>query len=191
MTTILPRRAAPLARLRPAALAAVLTAWLSIPACAQTAQPVITPAAPTSAVPNPGAPRDTGLVRIRRASQEPEPADIAADAVASTSSGNASAAFRVERRMEMRSTAYCLRGMMRTGVRVRDGMAAADPNVLPLGSVVRVSHPDGRLIGVFVVMDTGGAVRGNKLDLWFSDCGEAEDWGTRRVVAEVIDIGRS
>lgn len=191
MTTIVPRRAAPLARLRPAALAAVLIAWLSIPACAQTAPPAVLPAASPSAVPNPNAPRDTGLVRTRRARQEPEPPGIAADAVASASAVSASAAFRVERRMEMRSTAYCLRGMMRTGVRVRDGMAAADPDVLPLGSVVRVSHPDGRLIGVFVVMDTGGSVRGNKLDLWFSDCGEAEDWGTRRVVAEVIDIGRS
>ncbi|HEX6041217.1 3D domain-containing protein [Longimicrobium sp.] len=100
-------------------------------------------------------------------------------------------AFPVERRMEMRSTAYCLRGNMRTGVRVRDGMAAGDPSVLPLGSVVRVSHPDGRVIGIFVIMDTGGAVRGNKIDLWFSDCGEASDWGTRRVIAEVLDIGRA
>lgn len=99
-------------------------------------------------------------------------------------------AFPVSRRLEMRSTAYCLRGNMRTGVRVRDGMAAGDPSVLPLGSVVRVSHPDGRLIGIFVIMDTGGAVRGNKIDLWFDSCREALDWGIRRVVAEVLDIGR-
>lgn len=100
-------------------------------------------------------------------------------------------AFPVERRMEMRSTAYCLRGNMRTGVRVRDGMAAGDPSVLPLGSVVRVSHPDGRVIGIFVIMDTGGAVRGNKIDLWFDSCREASDWGIRRVIAEVLDIGRA
>ena len=99
-------------------------------------------------------------------------------------------AFPVTRRIEMRSTAYCLRGTMRTGVRVRDGMAAGDPSVLPLGSVVRVSHPDGRLIGIFVIMDTGGAIRGNKIDLWFDSCREASDWGIRRVVAEVLDIGR-
>jgi 3D (Asp-Asp-Asp) domain-containing protein len=100
-------------------------------------------------------------------------------------------AIDVERRVEMRSTAYCLRGTTRTGVRVRDGIAAGDPNVLPLGSVVRVSHPDGRLIGVFVIMDTGGAVRGNKIDLWFSSCAEAEDWGIRPVITEVLDIGRA
>ena len=97
----------------------------------------------------------------------------------------------VRGRMEMSSTAYCLKGLMRTGVRTRDGMAAADPRVLPLGSVVRVSHPDGRPIGVFVVMDTGGAVRGNKIDIYMDSCREASDWGRRPVVAEVVSIGRS
>ena len=101
------------------------------------------------------------------------------------------AAIPVTRTLEMRSTAYCLRGTTRTGVRVRDGIAAGDPAVLPLGSVVRVSHPDGRLVGVFVIMDTGGAVRGNKIDLWFDSCGEARAWGIRNVVAEVLELGRA
>ncbi len=100
-------------------------------------------------------------------------------------------AVEVRDRMEMSSTAYCLKGLMRTGVRTRDGMAAADPRVLPLGSVVRVSHPDGRAIGVFVVMDTGGAVRGNKIDIYMDSCREASAWGRRAVVAEVLSIGRS
>lgn len=99
-------------------------------------------------------------------------------------------AFEVRERMEMSSTAYCLKGLMRTGVRTRDGMAAADPRVLPLGSVVRVSHPDGRPIGIFVVMDTGGAVRGNKIDIYMDSCREASAWGRRAVVAEVLSIGR-
>lgn len=119
------------------------------------------------------------------AAPEAEPAPVPLPEVA-----DSRGAFPVQRRLEMRSTAYCLRGNMRTGVRVRDGMAAGDPSVLPLGSVVRVSHPDGRLIGIFVIMDTGGAVRGNKIDLWFDSCREASDWGIRRVVAEVLDIGR-
>jgi 3D (Asp-Asp-Asp) domain-containing protein len=125
----------------------------------------------------PPAPDGTG------ASENAEPAAVSTTA--------ASRAFPVQRTLQMRSTAYCLRGNMRTGVRVRDGMAAGDPSVLPLGSVVRVSHPDGRLIGIFVIMDTGGAVRGNKIDLWFDNCREALDWGIRSVVAEVLDIGRA
>jgi 3D (Asp-Asp-Asp) domain-containing protein len=119
------------------------------------------------------------------------PAALDSGLVAASTTVDSRGAFPVQRRLEMRSTAYCLRGNMRTGVRVRDGMAAGDPNVLPLGSVVRVSHPDGRLIGIFVIMDTGGAVRGNKIDLWFDSCREASDWGIRSVVAEVLDIGRA
>ena len=120
------------------------------------------------------------------AAPEGDPVPVALPAAAESR-----AAFPVSRTLQMRSTAYCLRGNMRTGVRVRDGMAAGDPSVLPLGSVVRVSHPDGRLIGIFVIMDTGGAIRGNKIDLWFDSCREAIDWGIRSVIAEVLDIGRA
>lgn len=103
----------------------------------------------------------------------------------------ASAGVEVRDRIEMSSTAYCLKGLMRTGVRTRDGMAAGDPRVLPLGSVVRVSHPDGRPVGIFVVMDTGGAIRGNKIDIYMDSCREARQWGRRAVVTEVLSIGRS
>lgn len=101
----------------------------------------------------------------------------------------AAAAFPVSQRLEMSSTMYCLKGHMRTGVRTRDGMAAGDPRVLPLGSVVRVSHPDGRPIGIFTIMDTGGAIRGNKIDLYVDSCREAIRWGRAPVVAEVLNIG--
>jgi 3D (Asp-Asp-Asp) domain-containing protein len=143
--------------------------------------------------PAPQPPRDTIALRPAAAPAEdglvppeteaPRPVPLPAEM-------EGAAAVPVSRRVQMRSTAYCLRGTMRTGVRVRDGMAAGDPSVLPLGSVIRVSHTDGRPIGVFVIMDTGGAVRGNKIDLWFDSCREASDWGTRPVVVEVLDIGR-
>lgn len=101
----------------------------------------------------------------------------------------AAAAFPVSQRIEMSSTMYCLKGHMRTGVRTRDGMAAGDPRVLPLGSVVRVSRPSGEPIGIFVIMDTGGAINGNKIDLYVDSCAEAERWGRHPVVTEVLDIG--
>jgi len=99
-------------------------------------------------------------------------------------------AFRIAARHEMTSTMYCLKGRTRTGIRTRDGVAAADPEFLPLGSVVRLSHRDGRPLGVFVVMDTGGAVKGRKIDIYVDDCREAARWGVKRVTAEVLDLGR-
>lgn len=130
--------------------------------------------------------------RVAREAAEREEADRErAEREAAEREASSSRTFPVARSMEMRSTAYCLKGNMRTGVRTRDGMAAADPSVIPLGSVVRVSHTDGRVIGIFVIMDTGGAVRGNKLDIYMDSCREASDWGIKRVVAEVLDIGRA
>ena len=143
--------------------------------------PVVQPVDSTPTAPTPPT---TELAGTPVPGEEPQPVTLPAVA-------DSRGAFPVVQRIEMRSTAYCLRGNMRTGVRVRDGMAAGDPSVLPLGSVVRVSHTDGRLIGIFVIMDTGGAVRGNKIDLWFDSCREASAWGSRRVVAEVLDIGRA
>jgi len=102
----------------------------------------------------------------------------------------AASAFPVRRTLELSSTMYCLKGEMRTGVRTRDGMAAGDPRVLPLGSVVRVSRPNGEFIGIFVIMDTGGAIRGNDIDLYVDSCAEARRWGRHPVVAEVLDIGK-
>jgi len=98
--------------------------------------------------------------------------------------------FRISARHEMSSTMYCLKGRTRTGIRTRDGVAAADPEFLPLGSVVRLSGRDGRPLGVFVVMDTGGAVKGRKIDIYVDDCDEARRWGRRQVTAEVLDLGR-
>lgn len=140
-------------------------------------------------------PADTVVIRSTPMAEEEKPAASPSlqesGFVPDAAGDEEAAAIPVTRTLRMRSTAYCLRGTMRTGVRVRDGMAAGDPEVLPLGSVVRVSHVDGRLIGVFVIMDTGGAVRGNKIDLWFESCREASDWGTRSVEVEVLDIGRA
>ncbi|HEX5724081.1 MAG TPA: 3D domain-containing protein [Longimicrobiaceae bacterium] len=139
----------------------------------------------------------TALARAVEAATAAEARAFTAEARAAAAEERAAAAersagsgFPVSGTLEMSSTAYCLRGNMRTGVRTRDGMAAGDPRVLPLGSVVRLAHPDGRPIGIFVVMDTGGAIKGNKIDIYMADCGEAIRWGRRPVVAEVLAIGR-
>jgi 3D (Asp-Asp-Asp) domain-containing protein len=139
--------------------------------------------------PQPPAPQQTPPADSITAIPPPVPT-ITEEMVRAREVRAAADAFPVSRRMDMSSTMYCLRGEMRTGVRTRDGMAAGDPGVLPLGSVVRVFRPSGELIGIFVIMDTGGAIRGNKIDLYTPSCREAEDWGRHPVVVEVLDIGK-
>jgi 3D (Asp-Asp-Asp) domain-containing protein len=115
---------------------------------------------------------------------------VSEDSIRRREQAAAAVAFPVAGTLSLSSTMYCLKGEMRTGVRTRDGMAAGDPRVLPLGSVVRVRWPDGDPIGIFVIMDTGGAIRGNDIDLYVDSCAEARRWGRHQVVAEILDIGK-
>ena len=78
------------------------------------------------------------------------------------------------------ATAYCLKGRTATGGGVRRGIVAADPRVLPLGTQIQLNA--GSYSGTYTVADTGGAVRGRKLDIWVPSCSEANRFGRRTVM---------
>lgn len=82
------------------------------------------------------------------------------------------------------ATAYCLKGRTASGGNVRRGIVAADPRVLPLGT--RISMNAGSYSGSYTVADTGGAVRGRKLDIWVPSCSEAIRFGRRTVTVAVV-----
>ncbi len=77
------------------------------------------------------------------------------------------------------ATAYCLRGRTAMGHGVRRGIIAADPRVLKLGSNIVVSG--GGYSGTYLVSDTGGKIKGNRLDIWMPSCAEARKFGRRTV----------
>lgn len=81
------------------------------------------------------------------------------------------------------ATAYCLKGRTASGGSVRRGIVAADPRVLPLGT--RISMNAGSYSGSYLVADTGGSVRGRKLDIWVPSCSEAKRFGRRTVMVAV------
>jgi 3D (Asp-Asp-Asp) domain-containing protein/peptidoglycan hydrolase CwlO-like protein len=74
------------------------------------------------------------------------------------------------------STGYCLRGTTATGIPVGWGVIAVDPSFIPLGT--RMFVPG---YGEGVAADTGSAVKGAVIDLWFPTCAEALQWGWRTV----------
>lgn len=77
------------------------------------------------------------------------------------------------------ATAYCLQGKTAMGHGVRRGIIAADPRVLKLGSRVTISA--GPWSGTYLVSDTGGAIKGKKIDIWVPGCSEARKFGRRTV----------
>ena len=94
-------------------------------------------------------------------------------------------------RLQFSATAYCKGETTASGVGVRTGIAAADPEILPVGSVVRLETPNPRYSGVWTVMDTGPAVRGRSVDLYLWSCKEALQFGRRRVRLTVLRLGWS
>ncbi len=82
------------------------------------------------------------------------------------------------------ATAYTLRGRTASGAGVRRGIIAADRKVLPIGTRVRLEA--GSYSGEYVVADTGGAVRGRKIDIWMPSDGEAMRFGRRPVRLTVL-----
>jgi 3D (Asp-Asp-Asp) domain-containing protein len=82
------------------------------------------------------------------------------------------------------ATAYCLKGRTASGGNVKRGIVAADPRVLPLGT--RISMNAGSYSGSYLVADTGGSVKGRKLDIWVPSCSEAVRFGRRTVTIAVV-----
>jgi 3D (Asp-Asp-Asp) domain-containing protein len=86
------------------------------------------------------------------------------------------------------ATAYAIDGRTASGVRTRKGIVAADPRILPLGSRIRV-HDAGAYDGVYVVHDTGPAIRGREIDIYVPSAAEARRFGRRAVKVEVLSRG--
>jgi 3D (Asp-Asp-Asp) domain-containing protein len=74
------------------------------------------------------------------------------------------------------ATAYTLQGHTATGAPVGYGVVAVDPSVIPLGTQMTIPG-----YGEGVAADTGGAIQGAVIDLWFPTAAEAANWGRRTV----------
>jgi 3D (Asp-Asp-Asp) domain-containing protein len=87
------------------------------------------------------------------------------------------------------ATAYCRGTMTASGVTPRTGIAAADEDLLPVGSVIQVGLLGPRYDGVYTVMDTGPKVQGRNIDLYIWNCDEAVKFGRRAVTVVVLRLG--
>jgi 3D (Asp-Asp-Asp) domain-containing protein len=92
-------------------------------------------------------------------------------------------------RLAYTATAYCKGLTTASGVAVRRGVAAADPALLPVGSVVDIDALESRYNGIYTVMDTGPAVQGRIIDLYMWSCNEALSFGRRAIHINILRLG--
>ena len=92
-------------------------------------------------------------------------------------------------RLSFSATAYCKGITTASGVPVHSGVAAADPELLPVGSVVEIDSLPQKYNGIYTVMDTGPAVRGRQVDVYMWSCNEALQFGRRPIHLTVLRLG--
>lgn len=92
-------------------------------------------------------------------------------------------------RLQFKATAYCKGTTTASGVMARSGVAAADPGILPVGSVIQADFESDQYDGVYTVMDTGPEVQGNELDVYMWSCFEALRFGRQDVHLVVLRLG--
>lgn len=75
-----------------------------------------------------------------------------------------------------------------TGTLARVGAIAVDPKVIPLGSKLYVTSTDGKswIYGHAVAEDTGGAIKGNKIDLFFNTQKECINFGRQKAMVYIL-----
>lgn len=114
-----------------------------------------------------------------------QPSQPASKPAQSESSGNQSSG----RSMRVQATGYSTRQPnlsthTATGIdlRVNPRVIAVDPSIIPLGTMVEVEG-----MGVYIAGDTGGAIRGNIIDIHFETVSQALQWGRRNVNIRILN----
>jgi 3D (Asp-Asp-Asp) domain-containing protein len=92
-------------------------------------------------------------------------------------------------KLRFTATAYCKGTTTASGVNVRKGIAAADPQLLPIGSVVQIDELGEKYDGIYTVMDTGPKVQGRHVDVYLWSCHEALQVGRRPMKLTVLRLG--
>ena len=91
-------------------------------------------------------------------------------------------------RLRFSATAYCKGEVTASGVWPRTGVAAADPALLPVGSVIQiVDEPP--YTGIYTILDTGPLVQGRHIDVYMWSCYEALAFGRRAIDVTVLRLG--
>jgi len=110
-------------------------------------------------------------------------------------------AVRIKKAIYMTSTAYDATfestgkhpgdpgyGITRSGTQVRPGVVAVDPKVIPLGTKLYVKSLDGGPdYGFASAEDTGGAIKGNKIDLYYESPSDVRKYGKKKVLVYILE----
>jgi uncharacterized protein YabE (DUF348 family) len=129
--------------------------------------------------------------RIVAVGTQPAPTVSRGGSSSSSSSNSSDSTQRNGRTLTVTATAYTAgcsgcSGITATGINLNKNrnmkVIAVDPNVIPLGSRVYVEG-----YGEAIAGDTGGAIRGNKIDIHVPTKSDAQRWGRKTVKVTILN----
>lgn len=88
------------------------------------------------------------------------------------------------RKLDVKATAYC--GRQRTYIGTWATVSktiAVDPKIIPLGSKIYIPQFN----TIFIAEDTGGSIKGNKIDIFMSDYKTCMQWGIKNITIYVLE----
>lgn len=113
--------------------------------------------------------------------REPSNALVQYGTLTSVSRGGQNLHF--SRAYDMVATGYTYTGYnTASGIPPSPGVAAVDPRIIPLGTRLYVEG-----YGKVTALDTGGAIKGNRIDLFYETENQALQWGARKTKVYVLD----
>jgi len=86
------------------------------------------------------------------------------------------------------ATAYTQKGITASGQYVHRHVVAADPDVLPIGTRIKIRQA-GRYSGEYVVADTGDKIQGRRLDIYLPTARACKKFGSKPVKVKVVQLG--
>lgn len=91
--------------------------------------------------------------------------------------------------LTVEATAYSGGGKTASGTSARVGAIAVDPRVIPLGSRLYITSADGTswVYGYAVAEDTGGAIKGNRIDLYYNSEAQCNSFGRRTAKVYILN----
>ena len=99
--------------------------------------------------------------------------------------------YAYSRVLEFSATSYTCEGytgITATGSVAKRGTVAVDPRVIPLGTRMYIVSSDGKFnYGYCVARDTGGAIKGNIVDLYYDTEAECINFGRRNVKIYILE----
>ena len=97
-------------------------------------------------------------------------------------SSNNNSSSQGKKTMNVVATAYSENGMTSTGQKTSWGTIAVDPKVIPYGTKIYIPCFD----KVFVANDCGGAIKGNKIDIFMNTNSQCNNWGRKTIEIQIL-----